>query len=208
MEELYSFNAESSYLKTGKVYLFISPFVSFRSVFSSYSWYEFCTFLVKFIPMCLIFFTAVVNGVLATFRVDPSYSSAEDIAAINALLNVVKEGAEFEFTGLVIAYSQSDVTPQILIVNENGLNFGEISDEENSEFQSLKKSLEGVKLRPTTLGDYVKHNELFKAYPELKNLKVTIRSDMPRGYYGSYNSQRKEIILNSLQTLMGRQTNY
>ena len=66
MEELYSFNAESSYLKTGKVYLFISPFVSFRSVFSSYSWYEFCTFLVKFIPMCLIFFTAVVNGVLST----------------------------------------------------------------------------------------------------------------------------------------------
>ena len=75
-------------------------------------------------------FTATVNGVLATLRVDPSYSSAEDIAAINALLNVVKEGAEFKFTALVIAYSQSDVTPQLLIVNEKDLDFGEISDEE------------------------------------------------------------------------------
>ncbi len=77
--------------------------------------------------------------------------------------------------------------------------YGEISDEENNELQALRKSLEGVKLRPTTLGDYVKHDELFKAYPELKNLKVTLRSDMPREDHGSYNSQRKEIILNSLQ---------
>lgn len=75
--------------------------------------------------------------------------------------------------------------------------YGEISDEENRELQALKKSLEGVKLRPETLGDYVKHDELFKAYPELKNLKVTLRSDMPTEDHGSYDSQKKEIELNS-----------
>ncbi len=77
--------------------------------------------------------------------------------------------------------------------------YGEISDEENRELQALKKSLEGVKLRPETLGDYVKHDELFKAYPELKNLKVTLRSDMPTEDHGSYNSQKKEIELNSFR---------
>lgn len=75
-------------------------------------------------------FTATVNGVQATFRVDPTYASADEFAAINSLLQVVGSGAEFEFTGLIIAYSSSDVTPQILIVNESGLDFGEISDEE------------------------------------------------------------------------------
>lgn len=31
----------------------------------SFSWYDFCTFLVKFIPLCLIFFAAIVNGVFS-----------------------------------------------------------------------------------------------------------------------------------------------
>ena len=75
-------------------------------------------------------FTALVNGVEATFRVDTNYSSAEEIADINALLQIVGEGAEFKFTGLIIAYSTSDVTPQILIVNKSCLDFGEISDDE------------------------------------------------------------------------------
>lgn len=75
--------------------------------------------------------------------------------------------------------------------------YGEITDEENAELKTLKKNLEGVKLRPNTLGDYVKHDELFKAYPELKNLKVTLRSDMSSKDHGSYNPQKKEIVLNS-----------
>ena len=69
--------------------------------------------------------------------------------------------------------------------------------EENAELKTLKKNLEGVKLRPNTLGDYVKHKELFNTYPELRNLKVTFRSDMSIEDLGSYNPQKKEIVLNS-----------
>jgi hypothetical protein len=75
-------------------------------------------------------FTATVNGVEATFRVDPTYADDEQFAAINSLLQIVAEGTEFTYTGVVIAYSSSEVTPQILILNEKDLNFGEISDED------------------------------------------------------------------------------
>lgn len=83
-------------------------------------------------------FTATVNGVDATFRVDPTYASEEQFSAINALLQVVGEGAEFKFTGLVIAYTTGEVTPQILIVNESNLDFGEITDEQLLEAASSK----------------------------------------------------------------------
>ena len=73
---------------------------------------------------------ATVNGVEATFRVDPTYADDEQFAAINSLLQIVAEGTEFTYTGVVIAYSSSEVTPQILILNEKDLNFGEISDED------------------------------------------------------------------------------
>ena len=45
-------------------HLFMTTFVSFRSVIS-FSWYEFCTFLAKLIPVYLTFFSALVNGVLS-----------------------------------------------------------------------------------------------------------------------------------------------
>ena len=99
-------------------------------------------------------FTAVVDGVEATFRVDPSYAAAEQVSAINALLQVVGEGAEFTFKGIVIAYSTSDITPQILILNESDLNFGEITDEELLEAASTKLDI------PTTIGFAVENIDL------------------------------------------------
>lgn len=67
-----------------------------------------------------------------------------------------------------------------------------------SELQILASNLKGVKKTPTTLGDYVKHDALFAAYPELKDVKVTfdkISSD------GKYKSNSNEIVLdNSLRT--------
>ena len=75
-------------------------------------------------------FTATMNDKEVTFRVDPTYADEEEFAAINNLLALVGSGKEFEFNGLVIAYSSGDVTPQILIVEEDGLDFGEISVED------------------------------------------------------------------------------
>lgn len=75
-------------------------------------------------------FTATVNGVTATFRVDPTYASSEQFDEIGSLLQIVAPGAEFTFTGLITAYGTGEIIPQILIVNSSDLNFGEISDEE------------------------------------------------------------------------------
>ena len=83
-------------------------------------------------------FTATVNGVTATFRVDPSYADETEFAAINALLQIVGSGAEFNFTGIVIANSTGEITPQILIVKEADLDFGEISDEQLLDAASSK----------------------------------------------------------------------
>ena len=71
-----------------------------------------------------------MNDKEVTFRVDPTYADEEEFAAINNLLALVGSGKEFEFNGLVTAYSSGDVTPQILIVEEDGLDFGEISVED------------------------------------------------------------------------------
>ena len=83
-------------------------------------------------------FNATVNGVSATFRVDPSYATAEEFAAISSLLQMVAPGTEFKFTAIVIANSTGEVTPQILIVESKDLDFGEITDEELLEAASAK----------------------------------------------------------------------
>ncbi len=48
-----------------------------------------------------------------------------------------------------------------------------------------------------TLGDLVKHDKLFAAYPELKNIKLSFKQ-RAKGKNGSYNHSSYEIVLNTL----------
>ena len=116
-------------------------------------------------------FNATVNGVSATFRVDPAYASAEEFAAISALLQMVAPGAEFKFTALVIAYSTSDVTPQILIVESKDLDFGEITDEELLTSASSKLDITKI------VGFSVNEIELPTAIDGFSDIEINWSSD-------------------------------
>ncbi len=54
---------------------------------------------------------------------------------------------------------------------------------------------EGLVENPKTLGDFLKHDKLFAAYPELKNIKLSFKK-MKKSIKGSYNPDTNTIILN------------
>lgn len=68
------------------------------------------------------------------------------------------------------------------------------SDPELQELQVLEKNLDGVSVEPKTLGELINHNELFEAYPQLKDLPIYFENDTgaARGMYGF-----DEIVINS-----------
>ena len=70
-----------------------------------------------------------------------------------------------------------------------------ITEAEEGELRSLSKNLNGVKKTPKNLGDYLKHDKLFEAYPQLKD--ISLRFDyLSDGELGAYDSVRNEITLN------------
>ena len=77
-------------------------------------------------------FYADVNGKETTFRVDPSYLTADEFASINQTLLTAVAGGGFEFTGLMTAfgYSASSTKPQILVLKSSDLVFKQLSNEE------------------------------------------------------------------------------
>lgn len=66
------------------------------------------------------------------------------------------------------------------------------SDAEIKELHSLQKALEGVSVNPDKLGNLIKHDRLFAAYPQLKDIKVRFENINSRG---SYNPVFKEIVI-------------
>lgn len=69
-----------------------------------------------------------------------------------------------------------------------------ITPEEIEELKALEKS--GAKSRPQTLDDYIIHDELFDAYPELKYIGLRF-ADLGNGENGVYNLNHREIVLDS-----------
>lgn len=71
-----------------------------------------------------------------------------------------------------------------------------ITDAEIAEMRSLSNALEGVKKRPSTLGEYLKHDKLFEAYPELKDIKLSF-DKLESGVSGKYKLNQNEIVLDN-----------
>lgn len=70
-----------------------------------------------------------------------------------------------------------------------------MTDAEESELRSLSNALKGVKKSPKNLGDYIKHDKLFEAYPQLKDIRL--RFDyLSNGERGAYDGNKNEIVLN------------
>lgn len=87
--------------------------------------------------------------------------------------------------------------PDVIRFNELNEKFvyGTITEKELEEVQALSKNLEGVRKTPKYLRDYIKHDELFKAYPELEGIEVSF--DYLEGERGHYDSKRDRIFIDS-----------
>lgn len=72
-------------------------------------------------------FYALVNGISATFRVDPAYIDAEEFDMICNILSAGIKGVEFEFTGFVLPFGYGKPAVQIQIVSQNSIKFADVA---------------------------------------------------------------------------------
>ena len=74
---------------------------------------------------------------------------------------------------------------------------GTITSEEMNEYSNLNSNRA---VKPVFLSDFVKHDKLFKSYPQLKDVTLSIDSDMSSKEKGFYDNGLKEIHINSKLT--------
>ena len=66
------------------------------------------------------------------------------------------------------------------------------TEAEIEELKTLDKNLEGVSTEPKTLGELIRHDLLFSAYPQLKDMKIHFADIDVRG---AYDPMLKELLL-------------
>lgn len=98
---------------------------------------------------------------------------------------------EFDKGGIT---SNPDVTRKKEL--EKKLIIGTITEQEQSELNSLINTTKDVR-KPSVLQDYIKHDELFRAYPFLKTVDVEFDTSMQKGEHGRYIPSLNTITLNA-----------
>lgn len=76
---------------------------------------------------------------------------------------------------------------------ENKLLYGDMTQDEMNELRSLTAATRGVP-GPSKLGDFIRHDALFAAYPELADVNVRFK-DLTDGDRGSYDRRTNTITL-------------
>ena len=79
---------------------------------------------------------------------------------------------------------------------ENKINNDTVTEAEEQEYYDLDDAITKYETG-SKLSDYMKHPELFKAYPQLKDLKIYFRQSVNKG---EYNSSTKTIIINPMNS--------
>lgn len=124
-------------------------------------------------------FYGTVNGYSTTFRVDPSYMSAEEFSAICDMLSQNVSGASFEFTGIMTAFGYGKASPQILITKAENLKFAKMSTADLLEAaavsikiaSSVPMSVATIEL-PTSLEGFDGLTIAWKSSSELINVET------------------------------------
>lgn len=75
-------------------------------------------------------FYAMVNENSVTFRVDPSYMSAEEYREINAKISSAVSGMPFTYKGIMTAFGYGKASPQIVITKAEDIVFAELNTSE------------------------------------------------------------------------------
>lgn len=130
---------------------------------------------------------------------EDSGAAAEDIRRETGWFRGMDGKWRFEIDDSTMQYDRQGVTENPDVQRkrqlEEKLLYGQLAQEEASELRTLTEATRGMP-GPQTLSDYIRHDALFEAYPELRNAAVVFEDTEP-GTNGYYNAGRNTIVLNS-----------
>ena len=106
----------------------------------------------------------------------------------------------FEIDDSKMEFDKGGITsnPDVARKKELEMKFinGTITEQEQSELNGLINTTKYVR-KPSVLQDYIKHDELFRAYPFLKTVDVEFDTSMQKGEHGRYIPSLNTITLNA-----------
>lgn len=146
--------------------------------------------------------TANISKLNKAKEMEEDGASSESIRKATGWFKSYDGKWRYEISDKDIQYSRDGKftnDPQLKRKNElfNKFLMGTITSEEMKEYSNLNSNRA---VKPVFLSDFVKHDKLFKSYPQLKDVTLSIDSDMSSKEKGFYDNGLKEIHINSKLT--------
>lgn len=146
--------------------------------------------------------TANISKLNKAKEMEEGGASSESIRKTTGWFKSYDGKWRYEISDKDIQYSRDGKftnDPQLKRKNElfNKFLMGTITSEEMTEYSNLNSNRA---VKPVFLSDFVKHDKLFKSYPQLKDVTLSIDSDMSSKEKGFYDNGLKEIHINSKLT--------
>lgn len=146
--------------------------------------------------------TANISKLNKAKEMEEDGASSESIRKTTGWFKSYDGKWRYEISDKDIQYSRDGKftnDPQLKKKNElfNKFLMGTITSEEMNEYSNLNSNRA---VKPVFLSDFVKHDKLFKSYPQLKDVTLSIDSDMSSKEKGFYDKGIKEIHINSKLT--------
>lgn len=130
---------------------------------------------------------------------EASGAAAEDIRRETGWFRGIDGKWRFEIDDSAMRYDRQGVAQnpdvQRKRLLEEKLLYGQLTQEETNELRALTEMTQGIP-GPRTLSDYIQHDALFEAYPELRDAAVVFEDTEP-GVNGYYNAGQNTIVLDS-----------
>lgn len=130
---------------------------------------------------------------------EASGAAAEDIRRETGWFRGIDGKWRFEIDDSAMRYDRQGVTQNPDVQRkrqlEEKLLYGQLTQEETNELRALTEMTQGIP-GPRTLSDYIQHDALFEAYPELRDAAVVFEETEP-GVNGYYNAGQNTIVLDS-----------
>ena len=128
-----------------------------------------------------------------------SGAAAEDIRRETGWFRGMDGKWRFEIDDSAMRYDRQGVTQNPDVQRkrqlEEKLLYGQLTQEETNKLRALTEMTQGIP-GPRTLSDYIQHDALFEAYPELRDAAVVFEETEP-GVNGYYNAGQNTIVLDS-----------
>lgn len=146
--------------------------------------------------------TANISKLNKAKEMEEGGASSESIRKTTGWFKSYDGKWRYEISDKDIQYSRDGKftnDPQLKRKNElfNKFLMGTITSEEMTEYSNLNSNRA---VKPVFLSDFVKHDKLFKSYPQLKDVTLSIDSDMSSKEMGFYDNGLKEIHIDSKLT--------